>query len=84
MNFWKILYMAADNAGIPTTHIGPKLGLSREYVATGKSKGIDPSTTTAARLLSACGYVLAVLPVDSLPPGALVITGGDTSNQGAS
>ena len=77
MKFWEILYTAANNAGIPTTKIGPKLGLSREYVATGKSKEVDPSTTTAARLLGACGYVLAALPADRVPDDALVIEAGE-------
>ena len=77
MEFWETLYTAANNAGVPTTHIGPKLGLSREYVAVGKSNGVDPGTTTAARLLGACGYVLAALPADDVPRGALVIAAGD-------
>lgn len=84
MKFWDILYTAADNAGIPTTKIGPKLGLSREYVAVGKNKGVDPSTATAARLLGACGYVLAAIPAEVLPSGALVLSGADSSDQGAS
>lgn len=84
MKFWDILYSVADNSGIPTTKIGPKLGLSREYVAVGKNKDVDPSTATAARLLGVCGYVLAAVPGDAVPPGALVIGGADFNDQDAS
>ena len=82
MEFWDVLYTAAEKSGIPTTHIGEKLGLNRAYVAVGKNKGTDIGTSKAARLLGACGYVLAALPADDLPPGALVIDGADCDNQG--
>ena len=76
MDFWETLYTAADNAGVPTTKIGPKLGLSRGYIAACKAQGVTPGLVNAARLLGACGYVLAALPADQLPDGALVIDGG--------
>jgi len=82
MNFWETLYTAANNSGVPTTHIGPKLGLSREYVSVGKSNGVDPGTMTAARLLGACGYVLAALPADSVPADALRIEAGAAEDAG--
>ena len=73
MNYWGILYAAANNAGVPTTKIGPNLGLSRGYVAACKAQGVTPGLDTAARLLGACGYVLAAVPADSVPDGALVV-----------
>ena len=73
MNFWEIIYTTANNAGIPTTKLGPKLGLSREYVAVCKSRGVSPSVENAARILSVCGYKLAAIPVDSVPENVLII-----------
>ena len=73
MNYWEVLDAAAAAAGVPTTHIGPAVGLNRAYVAGGRNRGGSPTVATAARLLGACGYVLAALPVDAVPDGALVL-----------
>jgi len=77
MNFWEILYTIADNVGVPTTQIGPKLGLNREYVANAKSKQINPSLVVAGRLLSVCGYALTATPLDKITSDCFVI--GETS-----
>lgn len=53
--------------------VAARLGKSRAYVSNGKSRGSDPSTGNAAAMLNACGYVLAALPADSVPPDALTI-----------
>ena len=64
---------AAAVAGVPTTHIGRTMGKADSYVAVVANKGTDPSTANAAAMLAPCGYALAAVPVDDLPPSALVI-----------
>lgn len=76
MKYIDILYTVADNAGVPTTQIGQKLGMSREYVATMKSKQNIPRIDTAAKLLGVCDYVLCALPSDRVPSDALVVSDG--------
>lgn len=77
MNYWKVLYTAADNVGINTTEIGPKLGMSRGYIAAAKAKGASPSVSNAARFLGVCGYVLAAIPKDAIPKDAITIDGDE-------
>ena len=64
---------AAAAAGVPITHIGPAMGKRENYVSVVANKRCDPSTTTAAAMLEACGYALAAVPFDDLPASALVI-----------
>ena len=73
MNYWEVLYTAADNVGVNTTDIGPKLGMSRGYISAAKAKGAIPSVSNAARFLGACGYALCAVPDDDIPESALVI-----------
>ena len=73
MNYWKALYTAADNVGVNTTEIGPKLGMSRGYIAAAKAKDASPSVSNAARFLGVCGYALCAVPDDEIPEHALVI-----------
>lgn len=77
-NFWDVLLTAVYRNGLTAAAVCEKLGLSRAYISKGKGTNTTPLVDTAARLLGACGYVLAALPGDSVPPDALVIqSGGD-------
>ena len=64
---------AAAAAGVPTTHIGPAMGKATTYVATSSAKGTTPRADTLAAMLDVCGYVLAAVPADDVPPSAIVI-----------
>lgn len=64
---------AAAAAGVPTTHIGPAMGKAATYVATMAGKGSAPRVDTAARMADVLGYALALVPVDDVPPSAIVI-----------
>ena len=74
LNYWEVLYAAANNSGVNTTDIGPKLGLSRAYVASGKATKTDTGVSNAARLLGVCGYALCAVPENNIPDDALVIS----------
>ncbi len=65
---------AAKRQGIPTTHIGRKLGLSENYVANIANRGSVPQCDTMARMLDVCGYGLYCLPLDDAPNDAIRIT----------
>lgn len=77
MSFWEVLLTAAYRNDQTAAAVCEKLGLSRAYISKGKTTNTAPKITTAARLLGACGYVLAALPADDVPAGALVIAAGD-------
>lgn len=64
---------AAANSGTPITHIGRSMGKRDNYVSATTRRGSSPQCDTAAAMLEACGYALAAVPVDDLPPSALVI-----------
>ena len=81
MNFWDALYAAANNANMPTTKIGPALGLSREYVATNKSKKINTTINNAVRLFGACDCGLYAIPdasKEQIPDDAIRIDASNT------
>lgn len=73
MGFYDVLSSAAAAAGVSESAIGRNLGCASNYVARSKSRGSVPSVDNAAAMLGACGYVLAAVPRDSVPPDALVI-----------
>lgn len=77
MKAYEAVRSAAKNNGVPITHIGPALGKSSTYVSNGASRGSTPQADTLASMLSVCGYVLAALPADQVPPCALVIDPAD-------
>ena len=64
---------AAAAAGVPTTHIGPAMGKGAPYVASTATRGSVPRADTLAAMLQVCGYVLAAVPADDVPPSAIVI-----------
>lgn len=64
---------AAASAGVPITHIGRALGKRDNYVSAIATRNSSPQCNTAAAMLAPCGYALAAVPVDDLPPSALVI-----------
>jgi hypothetical protein len=68
---------AAAAAGVPTTHIGRSMGRFDNYVAKIATRGSVPRCDTEAAMLAPCGYALAAVPVDDLPPSALVIDPAD-------
>lgn len=78
MKAYEAVRAAAKDSGVPITHIGPALGKSSVYVSNGASRGSIPKADTLASMLSVCGYVLAALPADQVPPSALVIDPADT------
>lgn len=64
---------AANEAGKPLYAIGRGMGLSDNYVNNWTSRGSVPRCDTMARMADVCGYSLALVPRDSVPPDALVI-----------
>ena len=48
-------------------------GRSPEFISGTVSRGSSPTLATAADLAAPCGYSLAFVPVDDVPPTALVI-----------
>lgn len=73
MDSMEAIKAAADAAGVPTTHIGRKLGKSDSYYSAYASRGSDPSAGNVARMLGVCGWSLVAVPSDEIPAGALVI-----------
>lgn len=68
-----VLKQAATNADVPITHIGRAMGKRDNYVSSTLRQGSTPKADTLAAMLAPCGYALAAVPLDSLPPDALVI-----------
>lgn len=77
MDYWEALYKAAKKSGTPTTKIGPKVGLTRGFIASCKTQDVEPKIYNAVKYLDACGYVLAAIPADKVPDYAIVITERD-------
>lgn len=74
MQFWEALYAAAKSRSVPTTHIGPKLGMSKEYVANGKSRSVDTSIGRCIKLLETVGYSLWIVPdEEDMPDNAMKV-----------
>ncbi len=68
---------AARRSGTPITHIGLALGKRPNYVNAAMSKGSRPRVDVYASMLNPCGYVLAAMPAEDVPPSALVIDPDD-------
>lgn len=68
---------AASRSGTPITHIGIALGKRPNYVNAAMNKGSRPRVDVYASMLKPCGYVLAALPADQVPPCALVVDPAD-------
>lgn len=64
---------AAKTSGMPTTHIGPALGMSTPYISTFSSKQRTPRCDTLAKILSTCGYKLCAVPEDIVTDDMIVI-----------
>lgn len=67
------LKCAAAASGTPTTHIGRAMGKRDNYVSATASRGSVPKADTLAAMAAVCGYTLALVPMGSLPEGALTI-----------
>ena len=68
---------AAASSGVLVTHIGPAIGKRPNYVNVAIARGRSPQADTLASMLKPCGYVLAAMPADQVPPCALVIDPAD-------
>ena len=73
MEAYDAIKAAAAVAGVPTTHIGPAMGKTPGYVANGAARGSAPRVDTMARMADVLGYALALVPVDDVPPSAIVV-----------
>ena len=73
---------AAGSAGVPITHIGRAMGKRDNYVSNTARRGSSPQANTLADMLEPCGYVLAAVPREDVPAGALVIDGKEVSDNG--
>ena len=63
----------ASRTGVPTTHIGKRMGKTLTYVSNTSGRGSTPKADTLAKMLNVCGYALCAVPKDEVPPGAIVI-----------
>jgi hypothetical protein len=73
MDWYDVLYKAADNSGVTVSGIGRALGKAPSLVSAAKARGSYPLVTSAAAMLSACGYALVAIPASDVPSSALVI-----------
>lgn len=64
---------AAENAGYSLRGVSQALGKSPNYIASSVGRGSTMQADTLAGALGVCGYALAAVPLDSVPPDALVI-----------
>lgn len=64
---------AAKAGGVTYSAIGDAMGKRPNYVSVAINKGLTPQADTLAAMLAPCGYSLAAVPTDELPPSALVI-----------
>lgn len=78
MNAMDAVMEAAALSGIPVTHIGPAMGKRPNYINVAIARGRSPQADTLAAMLKPCGYVLAAMPAEDVPPSALVIDPADT------
>lgn len=74
MDAMNALKEAANNAGVPLSHIGRKMGLADNYVNKTIGRGSTPKADTLARMLETCGYALCAIPANKIPKNALQIT----------
>lgn len=73
MEFYQVIYKIASDNGLKIVDITDRLGRSKAYFASNRARGSLPKVDNAARILEACGYVLAAIPADKVPDEALVI-----------
>jgi len=65
--------IAAQTSKTPLSRVSTDMGHARSYVARIATRGSTPRADTLAAMLAPCGYALAAVPVDDLPPSALVV-----------
>ena len=76
MELWDVVNKVKADSGLSDRALSERLRRSSGYFSALKAQNKDPQTSTVVRILGACGYVLAALPGDSVPPDALVIQSG--------
>lgn len=77
MDTVEVLKQAANNAGVPITHIGVSMGKRPNYVSAIATRKSTPQCDTMARMLDVCGYGLYAIPYEDAPKDALQITAND-------
>lgn len=73
MNGYRAVKAAAAARGISVRQVLLKAEKAESYIAKAINRGSSPTTDTAAQLLAPCGYVLAAVPAEDVPPTAIVI-----------
>lgn len=73
MDSKEALKEAAKNAGMTLRSVSLAMGKSENLLASTLNRGSTPRVDTVAGALGVCGYALAAVPLDSVPPDALVI-----------
>lgn len=77
VGFYDVLQEAAEASGVSLNAVGVAIGRSASYVSSSRARGSVPSVDNAAAMLAACGWSLAAIPSDDVPPSALVIAPPD-------
>ena len=73
MNGYKAIKAAAAARDVSVRQVLLKSGKAESYISKAINRGSSPTTDTAAQLLGACGYALAAVPAEDVPPTAIVI-----------
>ncbi|MEG2934552.1 MAG: helix-turn-helix transcriptional regulator [Gordonibacter sp.] len=73
MQTYEALRQAARLGGLSLNKVSRALGKPESYISSAISRGSVPRCDTMARMADVCGYSLALLPRDKVPPDALVI-----------
>lgn len=73
MKAYEAVKEAANNKGIPLTRVSTGMGRPSNYIHTGMARGSTPKADTLAAMLDVCGYALAAVPLEDVPPTALRI-----------
>lgn len=60
-------------AGLSMRAASVASGRSPEWLSATLARGTSPTLPVVASLADPCGYVLALVPVDDVPPSAIVI-----------
>ena len=85
MELWEVLDNVKRLAGLSDRALSERMRRSSGYYSALKAQNRDLQYGTVVRILGACGYVLAALPADRVPDGALVIgSGAEGDDQDAS
>lgn len=77
MGFYDVLKDVSKRSCVPLVSISERMGRNSAYVSTAIARGSVPSVDNAAAMLDACGWSLAAVPSDDVPPSALVIAPPD-------